>query len=460
MRLLGFRRLVFSFLSIATSVVLCCYSRASDIDELLSSDLSLNPTETGSPDTLDQSLDGGPLDSSVSSVIAELSNPATTPEATAAVNPIPVAEMSAVSPATIQTLPVGEGSHGGTQDRFGQHGNTCNNALKRAVGLSNNILNLSGVTDFPINGDATIRQYYQLLITTSSFGTHSTNIYIDLSKTGVTAANLAHWTRIFGADGKVLVLNLSYNESISDEVIDVLDLQKTYYLNFASTSVTDAGLAKIVNSIMANGIGCLVCINLTDSNVTENGIETLRAAMRKAAAETETKDGRRRVLSGTDGVIWNNNERHGGFPKEHRFRAEDTQSGSVDTRELLPLLGTNAPEGLSALAGSVPSGLTAAGDGTAPQPVSEILAEEIGNSANGGLAPTPPSGSTDVPGISGIDATIAELNSRTKDDRKTGRFGIDHRGGKRFPFHPEKKGLEGKENLEAEIDEILQSLGG
>ncbi|MDR1289156.1 MAG: hypothetical protein LBJ77_02075 [Holosporales bacterium] len=314
-------------------ICLCCYSNGNDIPSVLSQ------LDTGGSSPVDQNL-GDPVPSPNDGSLAP--NALTMPEVdgpAALLSGAPIEDQTAM----IQPHP--------TDDPVsGLYGETCAARLAIALALSNNMIDLSGAKDVVANGDNVLRQFYQLLTSTSSFGTHSGNIYIDLSQTGATSLLIASWSKVFSDDGKVVIWNVSYNDSIGDEVVDAVVLHKTYHLNLAHTAVTDAGIAKMVNLIKINGIGDLRSINLEGCNVTPSGAATLRTAMREAAAAAESQDGQKRPLLGDSGVHFN--ARHGARGSLHRGSPRGgLQPGMVPAGTvadpLIPadLLPTNAGQG-------------------------------------------------------------------------------------------------------------------
>ncbi|MDR1475976.1 MAG: hypothetical protein LBI20_01495 [Holosporales bacterium] len=150
-----------------------------------------------------------------------------------------------------------------------------------------NGVDFSGCLDLGENGDAAVGAFYKVLAGTNAFGTLSTNIYLDFSYTQVPLELVTKWTKICGEDNRVLLLNVANNETITDELITALNFQKIAGLNLANTPITDAGLAKIIQSIQLNGIGPFRYLNLTGSKVTAAGIEALMNAVR-AAGQLET----------------------------------------------------------------------------------------------------------------------------------------------------------------------------
>jgi hypothetical protein len=171
----------------------------------------------------------------------------------------------------------------------------------------NVIIDLSNTSDFTANGDNAMNAYYAKIIETRSFGTHSQNLLVILSKTGVTADFVTKWATIFQKDKKIVLLNLSENSSVDDSVIDALPaiFPKLYSLNLAYTNVTDIGISKIVALLETHGIGMLTCITLTGSKTSESGVASLKLAIQKAVELWKVKNpGKEYPLEGDGGIIF------------------------------------------------------------------------------------------------------------------------------------------------------------
>ncbi|MDR2598619.1 MAG: hypothetical protein LBC25_02770 [Holosporales bacterium] len=435
-------RLSSKFLLTVAGLMLCCYFccalRASDIAELLGQDLSATSESGGIPPpvpapenpvdslvgTASAALGVTAVDSAnasdLSSVIANLADSqlVASPE-------VPAALVEDISTETDNVLSVQPtvADHSGVPGG----GKSCEAAVARAAVLALNMLDLSECGDFAANGDNAFNKFYQLLTSTSSFGTHSRNIYLDLSKTGVTTPIIANWAKIFSDDGKVVIWNLSYNDSVDDSMIDAVVLSNTYHLNLAHTSVTDAGIAKMVNSIRVNGIGELRSIQLDGSKVTAGGVEMLRAAMKEAAAAAEGKDGQKRTLFGNSGVIFTKGAGRG-FSQRGRYNRRQ-----VPVMVTPPIPGESPNLVTDALASTAPvadvgnvssivtSPVVSSGDpeidaliaeaGKTADVGSQILTEPQGNVIPEVITPVPPmDGIQAEPGaMDGVDPEIAAL---------------------------------------------------
>ena len=121
---------------------------------------------------------------------------------------------------------------------------TCEQALEKMLKEKTVSVDFSNTSDFVQNGDAAMTSYYQTLVSTKSFGSNSPNLYVNLSKTGVTSEFIAKWAAEFQKAKKLVLWNLSDNATIDDSVLDVIPLTDTYSLNLSNTGVTDAAVAK------------------------------------------------------------------------------------------------------------------------------------------------------------------------------------------------------------------------
>ncbi|MDR1391392.1 MAG: hypothetical protein LBI95_03455 [Holosporales bacterium] len=185
---------------------------------------------------------------------------------------------------------------------------TCEQALAKMEKEKSISIDLSNTSDFEEKGDETMANYYAKLIETNAFGTHSKNLYINLAKTNASNACISKWMETFKKDGKIIVLNLSDNSNLGDDFLEALDFRLTYSINLANTEITDNGISKLISMLETNGIGKLVCINLSGTKVTEAGIESLKAAIQKAVEMWKTENpGKDYDLEGDNesGIIYN-----------------------------------------------------------------------------------------------------------------------------------------------------------
>ncbi|MDO4975074.1 MAG: hypothetical protein Q4E61_01990, partial [Alphaproteobacteria bacterium] len=147
---------------------------------------------------------------------------------------------------------------------------------------------------------------------TNSFGTHSSNLYIDLSNLNVPSdvflTFIGKWSKTFSEDKKTVLWNLSNNKSLGDDVIDCIDLSNMYSLNLANTAITDLTVNKIISILNIQNTGKLVCVNLSGTKVSDAAIKSLKEAFQKAKTDFEAKNpGKTYSLDGDNnsGIIFN-----------------------------------------------------------------------------------------------------------------------------------------------------------
>ena len=186
---------------------------------------------------------------------------------------------------------------------------TCEEAFNKMNGIS---INFSNTSDFAENGDKYMDLYYQKIKETNSFGTHSSNLYIDLSNLNVSSevflTFIGKWSKIFSEDKKTVLWNLSNNKSLGDDVIDCIDLSNMYSLNLANTAITDLTVNKIISILNIQNTGKLVCVNLSGTKVSDAAIKSLKEAFQKAKTDFEAKNpGKTYSLDGDNnsGIIFN-----------------------------------------------------------------------------------------------------------------------------------------------------------
>jgi len=186
---------------------------------------------------------------------------------------------------------------------------TCEEAFNQMKGIS---INFSKTSDFAENGDKYMDLYYKKIKQTNSFGTRSSNLYIDLSGLNVNSDILVtfigKWSKVFTADKKTVLWNLSDNKSLGDDAIDNIDLSNIYSLNLSNTSISDLTINKIISILNIQNTGKLVCVNVSGTKVSDAVVESLKAAFQKAKTEFETKNpGKTYSLEGDNnsGVIFN-----------------------------------------------------------------------------------------------------------------------------------------------------------
>ncbi|MDR2666705.1 MAG: hypothetical protein LBB34_01120 [Holosporales bacterium] len=183
---------------------------------------------------------------------------------------------------------------------------TCEEAMATVMNAKNVILDFSDTSDFPVNGDAAMSACYARIIETKSFGTHSQNLLVNLSKTGVTSDFIVKWSAIFQRDKRTVLWNLSENSSVDDSIIDALAqaFHTIYSINLAYTNITDAGIDKII-AMLENGTWKLVCITITGSKVSASKVAELRLALQKNVELWKAKNpGKEYLLEGDSGVIY------------------------------------------------------------------------------------------------------------------------------------------------------------
>ncbi len=208
-----------------------------------------------------------------------------------------------------------EGKKGAPPQRY----RTCAQALESMLKEGTCIIDLSNVSDFVQNGEKVISAYYEKIKQTNAFGTHSNNVYIN-----VTEITVAKFAGEFAKDKRTVIWNLSHNRSIDDTVIDALSasFQSVYSLNLSDTNLTDVGLAKIVSAIKTNGLGELIVINVSKTKVTAEGVENLRASMREALEKwKQANPGESRNLQGDDGVIFMSKAKNQSQPQKAEISA-------------------------------------------------------------------------------------------------------------------------------------------
>ena len=187
---------------------------------------------------------------------------------------------------------------------------TCEAAFSEMVKQETTSIDFSNTTDFAQNGDKFMTEYYKKLKETNSFGTHSQNLYINLSNINNPEAIIAFakkWSDVCDKDGKTVLWNVSGNKDLGDGIADAINLAKVYSLNFANTSVTDITITKIASVLDIQSAGNLVCVDLSGTKVSKEGVATLKAAFQKAKVEREIKTpGKYCHLAGEDhsGVIY------------------------------------------------------------------------------------------------------------------------------------------------------------
>ncbi len=184
---------------------------------------------------------------------------------------------------------------------------TCDQALAKMIREKTVSIDFSNTSDFAEKGDAAMTSYYKTLVDTKAFGTHSPNLYLNLSKTNVSKEFITKWASEFKNAKKIVLWNLSDNKTIDDTVLDSIDMSSTYSLNLSNTLVTDVTITKIISTLETTGIGSLVCVNLSGANVTDSGVTSLKTAMQAAVTAWKTKNpGNEYILEGSDesGVIF------------------------------------------------------------------------------------------------------------------------------------------------------------
>lgn len=187
-----------------------------------------------------------------------------------------------------------------------QPSRTCQVAMEESLKNGTVEIDLSNTTDFVENGDSIFNSCYAKLKETNSFGTNSSNIYVNLSKTNVTPEFIAKWSAEFKKDKKTVLWNLSDNPNLNDSIIDsIADLSNVCSLNFANTGITDTGIAKLSSLIETAGLKTISMINLSGTKVTDQAISTLRDAFKKALAAWQAANpGKTYAIEG-DGVVFN-----------------------------------------------------------------------------------------------------------------------------------------------------------
>jgi hypothetical protein len=135
-----------------------------------------------------------------------------------------------------------------------------------------------------------------------------------------------------------------------------------YSLNLSYTGLTDAGIAKITAYIEQNGIGMLKCVFLTGTKVTQQGVDSLKAAIQKAVVAWKIKNpGKEYELEGDGGVVF-----------ESITPSSDTTSTTGDTSSTMITETTTA-----SVAGDKPLAdtstlLTTVGNATSPTEISSV----------------------------------------------------------------------------------------
>jgi hypothetical protein len=175
---------------------------------------------------------------------------------------------------------------------------TCAEALAEMKRSETVTIDLSDVSDFAENGDKIIEEYYSELIKTKSFGTHSSNLYINLSNTGVHEDVVKKWAERFHKDKRVVLWNLSRNSSIGDGIVEALSaaFSDICCLNLSNTGITDAGVKKLA-TLVENSVGQhLMCITLSGPDVSPEAASMLRENItarynNNPAAKCKLRDG-------------------------------------------------------------------------------------------------------------------------------------------------------------------------
>ena len=162
----------------------------------------------------------------------------------------------------------------------GQMQRTCDMALKRMLDERLMIIDMSKVVDFAEKGRETILNYYKTIKDTNSYGTKSNNIYVNLSQTEVSAALIEELMNLFINDGKNVILNLSHNKSVDDNVVRMLfsgdKIKHIHTLSLSETNITDDSVNTIGNAIERNGICRLNRISLSGNNISPDLVNKLK----------------------------------------------------------------------------------------------------------------------------------------------------------------------------------------
>ena len=170
-------------------------------------------------------------------------------------------------------------------------GKNCQQYLDLATTNKTNILDLTRASDFEQNGLSTIQSFLSTVKETSSFNTHSKNISIDLTETGVSAETVSLILEQAKNEEYNLILNLSFNKSIGDELLDFVgSFQNIYSIFLRDTNISDVGISKICAILDTAGIGNLHMIDISGTHVTQNGIKTLAEKI-KSAWEAQNPEG-------------------------------------------------------------------------------------------------------------------------------------------------------------------------
>jgi hypothetical protein len=179
------------------------------------------------------------------------------------------------------------GSH---QARRGQPSRTCETALQRAYDKRIPVLDLSGAKDAVIQGAVAAERFAERLNESNSYGTGSRNIYVSLAATGVAGDDVIRISAPL--QGFSVVLNISHNPQINDSALTAI-LQGTtgiVRLNLTGTRITDASI-QTVSRYIQSGESALRSVVLDGTNVTQDGINELRAVMNNRQVDGQNTAG-------------------------------------------------------------------------------------------------------------------------------------------------------------------------
>ncbi len=172
------------------------------------------------------------------------------------------------------------GPRQGPGQRPGPRQRTCDMALKRMLDERLMIIDMSKVVDFAEKGRETILTCYKTIKDTNSYGTKSNNIYVNLAQTEVSAALIEELMNLFINDGKNVILNLSHNKSVDDNVVRMLfsgdKIKHIHTLSLSETNITDDSVNTIGNAIERNGICRLSRISLSGNNISQDLVNKLK----------------------------------------------------------------------------------------------------------------------------------------------------------------------------------------
>lgn len=167
-------------------------------------------------------------------------------------------------------------------------GRTCQQSLDIAVAEKTNMLDLTKVSDFAQNGLATIQAFLAKVKETDSFGTHSKNVSIDLTETGVGLDVVSLILEQAKLEGFNLILNLSFNESIGDDVLNLVDsFENIFSIFLRDTNISDVGVSKLCAILETSGIGKLHTVDISGTKVTNDGVKIFA---QKLKTSWETKN--------------------------------------------------------------------------------------------------------------------------------------------------------------------------